>query len=371
MPPAQTARAARPELRHDGAVRVLRVEVAPLSVPLRDPFVIASATVRHTLSALVRVVAEAPGGGRVEGLGEAAALPPVTPEDQADLLAALSAVSLADRRVARVEDVVALLPAAMGRASRAGLECALLDAFARSRGQPLCAILGGGDAALLSDITLPIGEPAHLATLAAAYQAEGFHSLKLKVGRDLGADRETLARVHEAAPGARFRFDANAGYRAADALALLDAARALGAEVECFEEPCRRFEDMAEVTREAGVPVVADESLRSLDDVDRIAAAGAADGVNLKLAKLGGLLAARAVAERARRHGLRLMAGAMVETRLGLCAMAHLVTAIGGVEWLDLDTALLLTADPFEGGYRSRGPRMELLRGAGLGIRAA
>ena len=72
--------------------------------------------------------------------------------------------------------------------------------------------------------------------------------------------------------------------------------------------------------------------------------ARAAHGVNLKLAKLGGPVSAMALAARARAAGMRLMAGAMVETRVGLLAMAHVVAALGGVDWVDLDTAFLLAA---------------------------
>jgi len=76
--------------------------------------------------------------------------------------------------------------------------------------------------------------------------------------------------------------------------------------------------------------------------------------------KLGGLLKAVTLARAARAAGLRLMAGAMVETRVGLLAMAHVVAALGGVDWVDLDTAFLLADDPFEGGWDVEGPRIGL-----------
>jgi L-Ala-D/L-Glu epimerase len=92
--------------------------------------------------------------------------------------------------------------------------------------------------------------------------------------------------------------------------------------------------------------------------------------VNLKLAKLGGPLAALALGRRARTEGLGLMAGAMVETRIGLLAMAHVVAALDGVEWVDLDTAFLLADDPFTGGWRVDGPRVQLTDQPGLGVEA-
>ena len=124
---------------------------------------------------------------------------------------------------------------------------------------------------------------------------------------------------------------------------------------------------MAEVTARSPVPVVADESFRGAADLDRIVGARAAHGVNLKLVKLGGPLASLELGRRARAAGLRLMAGAMVETRVGMLAMAHVVAALGGVDWIDLDTAFLLAGDPFEGGWSVSGPQHPAHRGAGAG----
>jgi L-alanine-DL-glutamate epimerase-like enolase superfamily enzyme len=116
------------------------------------------------------------------------------------------------------------------------------------------------------------------------------------------------------------------------------------------------------------VPVVADESFRGPEDLERLLGARAVHAVNLKLVKLGGPLAALALGRRARAAGLKLMAGAMVETRVGLLAMAHVVAALGGVDWVDLDTAFLLAADPFAGGWTAEGPRLRLTGGAGLDV---
>jgi len=73
--------------------------------------------------------------------------------------------------------------------------------------------------------------------------------------------------------------------------------------------------------------------------------------------------------ETARAAGLRLMVGGMVETRLGMTAAAHLACALGGVDFVDLDTAWLLADDPYEGGYVADGPRYRLPAAPGLGVR--
>ncbi|HSZ81057.1 MAG TPA: dipeptide epimerase [Polyangia bacterium] len=360
------------------SVRIIALEAAPLSVPLREPFVIATGRMDATRAALVTITVEDAAGDRATGLGEAAALPPVTHEDQPDLLRALAA-SRARLVGATLSDLAAMdvtLAAALpdSPVARAGVAGALADAWARIEGRSLHAFLGGADAAapLTTDITLPIGAPARVAQLARSYRAAGFSCFKVKIGRDFRADHAVLRAVAGAVPDARFRLDANAGFTARDALALLDLVARDALPLECFEQPCARDDlaGMAEVTARSPVPVVADESFRGADDLDRLGDARAAHGVNLKLAKLGGPVAAVALGRVARARGLSLMAGAMVETRVGIATMAHVVAALGGVEWVDLDTAFLLARDPFAGGYSSEGARLFLEPGLGAGVRA-
>jgi L-alanine-DL-glutamate epimerase-like enolase superfamily enzyme len=357
-------------------VRVVAVDARPLSVPLREPFVIATGRMDATRAALVTVVLEDDDGRRASGLGEAAALPPVTVEDQPDVLRAVASArrGLEGARLVDLAAADAALAAALpdGPVARGGVAAALADAWARLRGVPLHALLGGdaAPAPLTTDITLPIGAPDYVAGLARTYRAAGFDCFKVKVGRDHRADHAALRAVAAAVPEARFRLDANAGYSARDALELVDRLAADGLALECFEQPCARDDlaGMAEVAARSSVPVVADESFRGAADLARLVDARAAHGVNLKLVKLGGPAATVALGREARRLGLRLMAGAMVETRVGIATMAHVVAALGGVDWVDLDTAFLLAAEPFAGGYRARGATLVLEPTAGTGV---
>lgn len=355
-----------------GAIEELAVRA--LSVPTRDPFVIASGAVTATRSVLVEVAVAQ--GGRVErGLGEGACLPPVTKEDQPAALRAVerAAPALRGRRLGSLEDLAAALDEALPeRTARAAVEVAVLDALAKHAGVPLARWLAGdawrGAVAIETDITIPILPPARMAELARQWWAKGFRSLKVKVGRDLDADLRALEAIHRAVPGARFRPDANAGLDVAEALAYAAAVQRLGAVVECFEQPCASLEAMAEVAARLEPPVLADESVATLADAQRVVAARAADGLNLKIAKTGSLLRAREIGLFAQARGLPLMVGGMVETRLGMTAATHLAASLGGVAFADLDTAWLLTSDPFAGGYLEDGPRYRLGEGAGLGL---
>ncbi|HEX3345796.1 MAG TPA: dipeptide epimerase, partial [Polyangiaceae bacterium] len=327
-------------------VRVDAIRVRPLSVPLLEPFVIASGRVDATRAVEVEahVVWR---GNRAVGLGEAACLPPVTQEDQADVLRALRRERVAGADVAAVLD-------GLGPVTRAGVETAILDAVATIEGVPLRTLLGGGTVdALETDVTIAIADPSRMAELACAWAARGFRALKVKVGKDVDADARALEAVGRAAPSATLRVDANAGHSPSEAIALARACERLGLRVECWEQPCAAgdLDGMAEVSAALDAPVVADESVKTLDDVRVLVERRYADGVNLKLAKSGGPLACLAMGEAARAAGLKVMVGGMVETRLGMSAAAHLACALGGADFVDLDTAWLLAGDPYEGGY--------------------
>lgn len=363
------------------SLRVAEVKARPLSVPLAKPFVIASCRLDVTRSVEVEVVLEG-GGARVVGLGEGACLPPVTREDQPDVLRAVAgaAARLVGRPVAASADALDdqltdLLPGAP--VARAAVETAMLDAIARHLGRPLWALLrdGGGPRAvseapdvLETDITVSIDEPRRMAEAARQWRARGFRLLKIKVSADADHAATALAEIAKAVPDARLRVDANGGLAAEDAISLGLRCEHLDAIIECWEQPCAAadLDGLARVSTALKAPVVADESVRSLADLERLR--GCAAGVNLKLAKMGGVLAAWRIGSAARQAGLLLMAGGMVETRLGMAAAAHVVGALGGVDFVDLDTAWLLREDPYEGGYAGDGPDLALRMAPGLGV---
>ncbi len=343
----------------DAHIESLRAR--PLSVPLTEPFVIATGRLDTTRAVEIEVTV-AYRGTRAVGLGEAACLPPVTAEDQTDVLRSLE-------KLPRVEDIPSL-----GSVTRAGVETAVLDAMARIEGVPLRRLLGGDLGArtttLETDVTVAIAPPEKMADLARAWAERGFRTIKVTVGKDVDSGVRALEAIARAAPRVALRVDANAGYGSKDAIAMARACEALGIRVECWEQPCAAddLEGMAEVAAAVSAPVIADESVRQRGDLEAVIARRAAGGVNLKLAKLGGIEAALATGRAAMRAGLKIMMGGMVETRLGMTAAAHVACALGGVDFVDLDTVLLLAEDPFVGGYEAEGPRYTMPETPGLGV---
>ena len=346
----------------------------PLSVPLRTPFVIATGRVDVTPNVLVTVEVRDNATGIVcRGYGEGATLPPVTHQTQPDVLAdlaraaALLPVGLVDAAVPPGMD--------LGQSASAGLDMALADAVARHRGAPVWRVLApdAQSAPLRSDVTIAIAAPEEMARTAASWALRGFDCFKVKVGKNAAEDLQALVAIAQAVPGALLRIDANAGFDRATALAFCDQLLARDLPVQCFEQPCGAadLEGLAAVRAAVPFDVIADESCQCLADVQRLLDAQAVDAINLKLAKTGSLRAALAMGRLAQANGLSLMVGAMVETRLGIAAAAHLAFALGGVAFADLDTAWLLAGDPFVGEAVGKGPEIGVPLGAGLGLALA
>lgn len=226
--------------------------------------------------------------------------------------------------------------------ARCAVDLALHDRLGRLRGLPLWQLLGlPRPQPLPTSFTIAIAEPDEMARLAA--EAAGYPILKIKLGSD--DDLLRLSAVRAARPDAQLRVDANAGWSPEEAVAQIRRFETLG--LALIEQPVAKDDiaGMGYVQAHTDLPVVADESLRTLADVDALSAAGVA-AINLKLQKVGGLGPGLVMLRRARQLGLRVMLGCMIETSLGVTAMAHLA---GLADWLDLDAPLLIADDPFEG----------------------
>jgi len=350
-------------------LRISAIDVWPVDVGLRDAFVIAGGAMQAAELGFVKV---ALAGGAV-GYGEIAPFAAVTGEGRDDSLRVarqladgLTGASVAHyRRLSR--DMAEKAPEA--RAARCGLEMALLDAFCRAGGFPLWALWGGlVDAPPETDITIPILGRERSLELARHWRRQGFNTLKLKVGVDVDGELALVAAIAREWPEARFIFDANEGFSVAQALRFAEALVKLGCQTELFEQPVAKGDlaGMARVRAHCPFPILADESVNSLSDARRVIEAGAADAINLKITKAG-ILETLDIASLARAHGLKLMIGGMVETRLTMGCSLAIALGCGGVDWFDLDTPLLMETDPWRGGFRYDGPNLIPWLEPGLG----
>jgi o-succinylbenzoate synthase len=252
------------------------------------------------------------------------------------------------------------------------MDVALHDLASRRAGVSLTAFLGGptGAQRVPTDVTVSAGEPDELAATATKRTAEGFSVLKLKVGTDAASDVARVRAVREAAPEARIRVDANQGWTPDQAIAVIRAMEDAGLDVEFVEQPVERHDvrGLAAVTAAVDTPVMADESVFGLRDLAAVIDLRAADLVNVKLAKCGGLGVARELLERTRAAGMGTIVGSMMEGPIGVGVAAALVAAVGTSHVSDLDAAWWASASPVVGGATYDAGVIVLPGTPGLGI---
>ncbi|MFJ3473226.1 dipeptide epimerase [Microbacterium maritypicum] len=353
---------------------VERIRVLRVPSPLVRPFVTAVRQTEHLDVVLVEV---SDVDGR-RGYGEAAVSWRVTgesPQSVAAVVAGPLAEVVLGRNAGHSGIAADIARAVWGNAAaRSAVECAVADLAAQQCGLPLAQSLTSAPAParIRTDMTLSAGEPSALAAVSEEHVAAGFGCLKIKAS----AAHDTVAglRAVRAAvgPAITLRVDANQAWDVETAIRVIRAAEDEGLGLELVEQPvaAHDLDALAAVTAAVGTPIMADESVRTARDVRVVADRGAADLVNIKLAKTGGLAEAVAAAEVARTAGLGVVIGCMMESHVGVTAAAHLAAAVAPDVVHDLDAALWLRSSPVVGGVALSGDMLELGSGTGLGITA-
>jgi len=291
------------------------------------------------------------------GFGEAA---PIDRYDESadSALAWLGEVTLGDDPFA-LDDVFAALPSGE-QAARAAIDGALYDLQGKLTGRPVYALLGLRRVGPPTSWTVWLGDPDDMARRAERAQDRGFRRLKLKLGGRDGLDLERVRSVR-AATDLPLQCDVNEYWTLDEALEYLPQM-----ELEYCEQPLEAADpDGPELKRRSPVPIYVDEGCHTLADV--ASCVDRAHGVNIKLAKSGGIREAVRMVHAARGLGLGVMLGCMVESGLGIAAGAHVASLMDHV---DLDGNLLLAHDPWPGVAFEDGVQVPSER-AGLGVAPA
>ena len=315
-----------------------------LHLPLRHPFTVAhgTTTVKHNL--LVELRADG-----VSGFGEGASS--LAYAATADSMRTALEAARAQIESETLDDPAALwermLPAlGHDRFALCALDEAAHDLWGKQRGAPVWKLWG----LALRDLPLSnytIGIDSIESMVAKMREFDGWPIYKIKLGT---ADDLAIVRELRGHTDAIFRIDANTAWTAEQTIAFAPELKALG--VEFIEQPLRAddWDGMPRVFSECALPVIADESCLTEEDVARCA--GFFHGINIKLTKAGGLTPARRMIARGRELGLKIMVGCMTESSVGISAIGQLLPLL---DFVDMDGALLLARDVASGVHLETG----------------
>ena len=354
-------------------MKITDIRLGMISVPLRVPFKTALRTVNSVEDVVVEIHTDT---GNI-GYGEAPPTGVITGDTTGAIIGAITdhiKKTLVGRDVDDFEDLMIALQKCVlkNTSAKAAVDMALWDLYGQLYKIPVYKMMGGAKKSIVTDITISVNDPDEMAHDAVDAIARGYDCLKVKVGKEPQKDIDRLSAIRAAVPKSTLiRIDANQGWTPKEAVRILNGMQEKGLDIEFVEQPVKGhdFEGLKYVTERSYVPVLADESVFSPEDALKIMQMGAADLVNIKLMKCGGLYNALKIASAAEVYGVECMIGCMLEAKISVNAAVHLACAKQIITKIDLDGPVLCSEDPILGGAVFDEKTITVSDEPGLGIK--
>jgi o-succinylbenzoate synthase len=355
-------------------MKITDIGYGMLRVPLKTPFKTALRSVDAIEDIVVSIHTDT---GHV-GYGEAPATAVITGDTHGSIIEAIRkfiAPRILGEDISNLNRITQLIQSALEKNSsaKAAVEIAVYDLFGQLYGAPLYKMLGGGDPVITTDITISVDYIDKMVADSLKAVERGFDSLKIKVGKDIGTDIERIKAIYAAVEGrALLRLDANQGWTPKQAVYALQTLEDAGVRLELVEQPVKAqdLEGLKYVTERVHTPIMADESVFGPIEVIDLIRMRAADIINIKLMKTGGISNAVRIADIASMYQMECMIGCMVETSISVSAAVHLAVAKANViTKVDLDGPSLCAFNPVEGGVIFNEAEISVTDAPGLGIR--
>lgn len=353
-------------------MRIAKIELGEIRIPLVTPFKTALRTVDSVNDIIVRITAD---DGR-EGFGEAPATAVITGDTKGSIVTAIRDFIAPAITGMDIEDMDGIMDRmhkciVKNTSAKAAVDMAVYDLYAKNLNRPLYKVLGGGQDSIETDITISVNDTEEMVRDSLRGVEQGFRILKIKVGKEGMKDVERIAAIRQAVgKDIVIRVDANQGWQPKEAVRIIRSMEDKELDIDLVEQPVHAhdFEGMKYVTSHVFTPVLADESVFSPQDAIRLIQEGAADLINIKLMKTGGIYEALKICGIAESFGVECMTGCMLESKLAVSAAAHLAAAKGIITRHDLDGPALCRTDPYEGGPVFEGPGITMTEVPGIGI---
>lgn len=353
-------------------MKITEIRLGRISVPLRVPF----KTALRSVSSVEDVVVEIHTDTGAVGYGEAPPTGVITGDTTGAIIGAIQdhiAKTIIGRDVDDFEDVIQSVQNCIVKntSAKAAVDMALWDLYGQLYKIPVYKLLGGAKKHIITDITISVNSPEEMARDAMDAIKRGYDCLKVKVGADPTLDVARLAEIRKAVGNdVCIRIDANQAWQPKEAVRILNQMQEKGLAIEFVEQPVKAhdFEGLKYVTERSYVPVLADESVFSPEDAVKIMQTRAADLVNIKLMKCGGLYNALKIVSAAEVYGVECMIGCMLEAKISVNAAVELACAKKIITKIDLDGPVLCKEDPVLGGALFEEQKITVSDEPGLGI---
>ena len=353
-------------------MKITEVRLGTISVPLRVPF----KTALRSVSSVEDVIVEIHTDTGAVGYGEAPPTGVITGDTTGAIIGAIKdhiAKTIIGRDVDDFEDVIQSVQKCIlkNTSAKAAVDMALWDLYGQLYKIPVYKMLGGARKHIITDITISVNSPEEMARDAVDAINRGYDCLKVKVGADPTLDVARLSAVREAVGNnVCIRIDANQAWQPKEAVRILNQMQEKGLAIEFVEQPVKAhdLEGLKYVTDRSYVPVLADESVFSPEDALKIMQMRAADLVNIKLMKCGGLYNALKIGSAAEGYGVECMIGCMLEAKISVNAAVELAGDKKIITKIDLAGPVLCSEDPIIGGAVFEEQKITVSDAPGLGI---
>lgn len=353
-------------------MKIKDIKVGEIEIPLVTPFKTALRTVESVNDVIVCVEAD---DGTL-GFGEAPPTAVITGETKGSIMTAIRefiAPSLIGMEIENIDGIMQRMQKAIlkNTSAKAAVDMAIYDLYAKNLKKPLYQVLGGSKNEIETDLTISVNDIDVMVADSRKAVEQGFRILKIKVGKEGMRDVERIREIRKAVgPDIKIRVDANQGWQAKEAVRIIRAMEDAGLDLDLVEQPvgAHDFAGMQMVTKNVATPILADESVFSPKDAIRVIQEKAADLINIKLMKTGGIYEALKICSIAENYEVECMIGCMLESKIAVSAAAHLAAAKGVITRADLDGPSLCRLDPYEGGPIYDGPRILMPEDFGIGI---
>lgn len=364
-------------------MKITKIETMIIEIPVENPYVFSHGVLKAFSNVIVLIYTDE----NIVGIGESSYVPgggvsEETPESTKPIIDKYLAPAIIGDDPFDIESIHQKMDAIIPRnlIAKCGIDLGLWDFIGKALNLPAYKLLGGEvNPKIHCTYTLSIDTPQNMAEQAFFRKKQGYKTLVVKIGRDPNTDIDRLMAVREAV-GAKIniRLDANEAYRPDQAIRIIRKMEKY--EPEFVEEPVKRWDldGMAKVTKAVDVPISSDESNTSIESAAKLLRKGAADILNIKISKNGGLYKSKKIAALAEAHGIPCIVGGANTYEIGRQACRHFAVCTAQVEAdagsegcapasqskIDDVTKRIITYnDVTKGdGY------VEVLEGAGLGV---